>query len=102
MSRRPHAQVAVITPTALNPARLPFLEELYESLRAQEEILWRWILAPNGATAQPDLVPRAITKDPRVKVVARPDPGPAPARNTSLNFVEEPRCVFVDDDVVAA
>ncbi|MFG2211005.1 glycosyltransferase [Streptomyces sp. NPDC048638] len=98
MSRRLHAQVAVITPTALHPARLPFLEELYESLRAQEEVNWSWILAPNGAKADPDLIPRAITKDPRVKVVARPDPGPAPARNTALNFVEEPRCVFADDD----
>ncbi|KOU50057.1 glycosyltransferase family 2 protein [Streptomyces sp. WM6378] len=90
--------VAVITPTGLNPTRLPFLEELYESLRAQEEVTWQWIVAPNGPQANLDLIPRAITRDPRVKVIARPGPGPAPARNTALNYVDAPRCAFADDD----
>ncbi|WP_435059265.1 glycosyltransferase family 2 protein [Streptomyces sp. bgisy060] len=91
-------QTAVITPTGLHPTRLPFIEELYESLCAQEGVTWEWIVAPNGRRAEPDLIPRAITKDPRVKVIARPEPGPAPARNTGLNYVEAPRCTFADDD----
>ncbi|MGW2858257.1 glycosyltransferase family 2 protein [Streptomyces sp. NPDC001205] len=90
--------VAVITPTGLRPNRLPFLEELYESLLAQEEVTWEWIVAPNGPQADPSLIPAAITRDPRVKVVTRPGPGPAPARNTALNYVQAPRVAFADDD----
>ncbi|MEV5048674.1 glycosyltransferase family A protein [Streptomyces griseoincarnatus] len=90
--------VAVITPTGLAPSRLPFLEELYDSLRAQEDVSLEWIIAPNGPKADPDLIPRGITKDPRVIVVARPGPGPAPARNTALNYVSAPRVAFIDDD----
>ncbi|WP_234336287.1 glycosyltransferase family 2 protein [Streptomyces sp. NRRL S-920] len=91
-------QTAVITPTDLHPTRLSFIEELYESLCAQEGVTWEWIVAPNGPRAEPDRIPRAITRDPRVKVIARPEPGPAPARNTALNYVEAPRCTFADDD----
>ncbi|MCD9193398.1 glycosyltransferase family 2 protein [Streptomyces albireticuli] len=90
--------VAVITPTGLRPNRLPFLEELYESLLAQEGVTWEWIVAPNGPEADPDLIPSVITKDPRVSVVSRPGPGPAPARNTALNYVRAPRVAFADDD----
>lgn len=90
--------VAVITPTGLDPSRLPFLKELYESLRAQEGVSLEWIIAPNGPKADPDLIPRGITQDRRVTVVARPGPGPAPARNTALNYVSAPRVAFVDDD----
>lgn len=98
MPRPEQPAVAVITPTGLHPTRLPFIEELYESLRAQEDVTWEWIVAPNGPQAEPDLVPRAIMRDPRVKVIARPEPGPAPAHNTALNYVEAPRCAFADDD----
>ncbi|MEU1824077.1 glycosyltransferase family A protein [Streptomyces abikoensis] len=98
MPRPNQPAVAVITPTGLHPTRLPFLEELYESLCAQEGATWEWIVAPNGPQAEPDLIPRAIRKDPRVKVIARPGPGPAPARNTALNYVDAPRCAFADDD----
>ncbi|UQA91135.1 glycosyltransferase family 2 protein [Streptomyces halobius] len=98
MSQHNQPTVAVITPTGLHPARLPFLEELYESIRAQEEGSWEWIIAPNGPRVDPDVVPSAITRDPRVSVITRPGPGPAPARNTALNHVRAPRVAFVDDD----
>jgi glycosyltransferase involved in cell wall biosynthesis len=84
-------------PDTVGPGR-PFLEELYESLLAQEDVTWEWIVAPNGPDADPDHIPSAIAKDARVRVVARPDPGPAPARNTALNFVRAPRVAFADDD----
>lgn len=90
--------VAVITPTALRSNRLPFLDELYDSLLAQEDVTWEWIVAPNGPEATPDLIPSAITKDPRVRVVTRPCGGPGPARNTALNYVRAPRVAFADDD----
>ncbi|MFI0742538.1 glycosyltransferase family 2 protein [Streptomyces sp. NPDC021100] len=102
MPRLDQPAVAVITPTGLRTNRLPFLEELYDSLLAQEDVTWEWILAPNGPEADPDLIPSAITKDPRVCVVSRPGPGPAPARNTALNYVQAPRVAFADDDEVAA
>ena len=90
--------VAVITPTGLRPNRLPFLEELYESLCAQEDVTWEWIVAPNGPDADPDLIPPSIISDTRVMVVTRPGPGPAPARNTALNYVRAARVAFADDD----
>ncbi|MFJ1742655.1 glycosyltransferase family 2 protein [Streptomyces microflavus] len=89
---------AVITPTALHPSRRPYLDEAYESLRTQEDVSWEWILVLNGPLADPALVPRTITKDRRVHVVARPDPGPGPARNTGLNYVTADRVTFLDDD----
>ncbi|MBZ3908497.1 MULTISPECIES: glycosyltransferase family 2 protein [Streptomyces] len=98
MSHNDQPAVAVITPTGLSPSRLPFLVELYDSLCAQEDVTWEWIVAPNGPDADPGLIPRAITRDPRVRLCARPDPGPAPARNTALNYVRAPRCAFADDD----
>ncbi|MEU1021035.1 glycosyltransferase family A protein [Streptomyces sp. NPDC005904] len=90
--------VAVITPTDLLANRLSYLEELYESLLGQEGVAWEWVVAPNGPQADPDLVPAAITRDPRVKVVARSGSGPAPARNTALNYVWADRVAFADDD----
>lgn len=90
--------VAVITPTGLRPNRLPYLEELYESLLDQEGVSWEWIVAPNGPQADPDLISSMITRDTRVRVVARPGPGPAPARNTALNYVRADRVAFADDD----
>lgn len=98
VSRHDQPAVAVITPTGLRPDRLPFLEELYDSICAQEGTSWEWIIAPNGPQADPDLIPSSITRDPRVRVAARPDPGPAPARNTALAHVSAPRVTFADDD----
>ncbi|MFF0110002.1 hypothetical protein [Streptomyces hirsutus] len=89
--------VAVITPTGLRPNRLLFLRDLYESLLAQEDMTWAWIVALNGPQADADRIPAAITRDARLKVVTRPGPDPAPARNTVLNYVEAPCVAFADD-----
>ncbi|WP_308379124.1 glycosyltransferase [Streptomyces sp. ISL-43] len=90
-------QVAVITPTGMRSNRRRYLGELYDSLTAQD-IAWEWIVAPNGRHADPDRLPAAIAADPRVTICARPDPGAAPARNTSLNYVTAPYVCYADDD----
>ncbi|WP_431045294.1 glycosyltransferase [Streptomyces sp. P1-3] len=64
----------------------------------QEGATWEWITAPNGPQADPGLIAPAIAKDARVTVVTRPGPGPAPARNTALNYVRAPHVAFADDD----
>jgi glycosyltransferase involved in cell wall biosynthesis len=99
MPQQPH--VAVITPTGLRPKRRRYLVDLYESLLNQD-VAWEWIIAPNGRQADLRTIPASIAADPRVKVCARPDPGAAPARNTSLNYVTAPYVCYADDDVVAA
>ncbi len=63
--------VTVITPTGLHPTRLPFFEELYDSHRAQEDVTREWITVPYRPQADPALIPPRITKDRRVRVVAR-------------------------------
>ncbi|MEU6964279.1 glycosyltransferase family 2 protein [Streptomyces chrestomyceticus] len=98
MSNTDLPAVAVITATGLHPSRLPFIEELYESIRAQELKNWEWIISVNGPRADPGLVPSAITRDARVSVVTRAEPGPAHARNSALNLVRAPRVAFADDD----
>ncbi|MER0477339.1 glycosyltransferase [Streptomyces sp. Edi2] len=99
MSQRPHAQVAVITPTRLDPLRRTYFLELYRSLEAQR-VTFEWIIAPNGPDADPATIPDVIAKDPRVTVCARPRPGAAPARNIAMNAVTAPFTCFVDDDDV--
>lgn len=98
MSHTAGPAVAVITPTGLSSRRLGYLEELYESLHMQQGVAWEWIIAPNGPHADPERIPELITKDRRVRFCARPDPGPAPARNTALNYVSARFVAFADDD----
>ncbi|MFF9786297.1 glycosyltransferase family 2 protein [Streptomyces nigrescens] len=97
MSRRTDAQVAVITPTQLDPQRRPYLLDLYRSLDAQS-VPWEWVLAPNGPDADPEALPPIIAEDPRVRIRPRAKPGAAPARNLALNDVSAPFTCFVDDD----
>ncbi|MFF8786768.1 glycosyltransferase [Streptomyces sp. NPDC015125] len=92
-------RIAVITPTGLRPERLSYLIDLYDSLLAQD-IHWEWIIAPNGRQADPHTIPAVIAADPRVRICARPAPGAAAARNTSLNLVRAPYVCYVDDDDV--
>ncbi|MFF1716518.1 glycosyltransferase family 2 protein [Streptomyces sp. NPDC058268] len=98
MPRNERPAVAVITPTELRPERLGYLEELHGSLIAQEAVSWEWIISPNGKTADPDRIPQAIARDPRVKVCARKRGGAAPARNTALNYVTADYVTDADDD----
>ncbi|MFI1765303.1 glycosyltransferase [Streptomyces sp. NPDC020800] len=90
-------KVAVITPTGLASNRRRYLTDLYNSL-CEQDITWEWIIAPNGRRADPDRIPAAIAADPRVIICARPDPGAASARNTSLNYVTAPFVCYADDD----
>ncbi|MFF4933206.1 glycosyltransferase family 2 protein [Streptomyces griseofuscus] len=94
---RPTAQIAVITPTTLDPARLGYLTELHDSLERQT-VPFEWILAPNGPDAELRRLPPQIAADPRVTICARPRPGAAYARNTALNYVTAPYTCYVDDD----
>lgn len=98
MSRRPDAQIAVITPTTLVPERLDYLAELYQSLNAQDDANWQWILSPNGPDADLTRLPEQIAGDPRVTVCARPRIGAAYARNIALNYVTADFTCYVDDD----
>ncbi|MFB8401190.1 glycosyltransferase [Streptomyces sp. NPDC055912] len=97
MPRHPDAQVAVITPTQLDPRRRHYLTDLYRSLTLQS-IPFEWVIAPNGPDADPAVIPSLIANDPRVRIRPRPKPGAAPARNLALNDVTAPYTCFVDDD----
>ncbi|TLQ39397.1 glycosyltransferase family 2 protein [Streptomyces marianii] len=94
---RPAApQVAVITPTCLDPERRAYLLDLHQSLDAQT-VPFEWLIAPNGP-ADPDTIPDPIKQDPRVTICPRPKPGAAPARNIAMNQISAPFTCFVDDD----
>lgn len=99
MSPHSRAQVAVITPTRLDPQRRAYFLDLYRSLQEQN-VCFEWIIAPNGPDAVPDAVPEVIIQDPRVTLCSRPKPGAAPARNIAMNTVTAPFTCFVDDDDV--
>ncbi|WP_240364067.1 glycosyltransferase family 2 protein [Streptomyces sp. S1D4-20] len=90
-------QISVITPTRLLPNRLPYLEQLHESLTAQT-VEWELVLALDGA--EPDLVPNPLTRDRRVKVLRLPKVGAAGARNLALNLAEGDWIQYADDDDV--
>src|SRR5690242_20854965 len=92
----PTPQTAVVTPTRLLPQRLPYLQALHNSLKAQRDITWQWILSLDGAS--PDNIPVGITRDPRVKILPLPKCGAAMARNLAMNIVDAPTLVFSDDD----
>lgn len=96
---RPAARVAIITATRLLDNRLPYLEQLHQSLDNQTVPL-EWILALDGA--DPARLPEALAADPRVRVLPLPRPvGAATARNLALNLVTEADYVkYCDDDDV--
>ncbi|NHI06077.1 hypothetical protein STPH2_1440 [Streptomyces sp. KO7888] len=85
-------------PDRPGPESPTHLEELYESLRTQEGVSLEWIIAPTGRrltrTSYPG-VSRRTVGSPRLPAQG---PGPAPARNTTLNYVSAPRVAFVNDD----
>lgn len=88
-------QITVITPTRLLPNRLPYLELFHASLHAQT-VEWELVLALDGA--DPDLVPRPLLRDPRVKILELPKVGAAGARNLALNLAEGDWIQYADDD----
>jgi O-antigen biosynthesis protein len=57
---------SIITPEH-TPKNLPFLLELYESIKAQTYSNWEWVLYLNGSMTVQD-VPNEIANDPRVVV----------------------------------
>lgn len=57
---------SIITPEH-TPKNLPYLLELYESIKAQTYSNWEWILYLNGEVTVQD-IPSVITSDPRVVV----------------------------------
>ncbi|MGD3109328.1 glycosyltransferase family 2 protein [Streptomyces sp. YGL11-2] len=94
----PDAKVAVVTPTRLRPDRIPYLLELYASLRDQE-VSWQWVLALDGVSEEG--VPEVLRTDARVKVVALPRPvGAGAARNFAVNEVTADWLTTSDDDDV--
>ena len=57
---------SIITPTH-SPKNIPFLLELYDSLKEQTYSNWEWVLLLNGDFLN-FLVPPKILNDPQVKV----------------------------------
>lgn len=89
-------ETAVITPTRLLPERIPYLLQLYASLRRQEAA-WQWLLALDGAT--PAALPAELRRDSRVVPVVLPRAvGAGAARNFALNEVTATWCTTADDD----
>lgn len=62
---------SLITPEH-DPNNIPFLLELYESIKSQTYDNWEWILYVNNKFT-PSHVPQDISCDPRVKVIQSPD-----------------------------
>lgn len=58
---------SLITPEH-SPENIPFLMELYDSIKNQTYENWEWILCVNGKFT-PSHVPQNISKDPRVRVI---------------------------------
>lgn len=54
--------------TGVHAPTLPFLQEAYDSLKAQTYTDWKWVLVPNGGATIPD----EIATDNRVKVYPYP------------------------------
>lgn len=62
---------SIITPEH-DPGNIPFLLELYDSLKTQTYTNWEWVLYVNNKFT-PSHVPESITSDYRVRVLQSPD-----------------------------
>lgn len=92
-----HARsVSVITPTLLDPERLPLLEALHDDLAAST-VDWEWLVAVDGQPQRP--VPWTLSEDPRVRVLSiGRHVGAAAARNLALGVASGAYVTTVDDD----
>lgn len=92
-----HARaVSVITPTLLDPERVPLMEALHDDLAASD-VDWEWLVAVDGPAER--VVPGSLTDDPRVRVlpIGR-HVGAAAARNLALGVASGAYVTTVDDD----
>lgn len=89
-------QVSIITPTQLEPGRLPWLVDLHTSLTSNQAT-WEWIIVVDGV--DPDPLPAQLVADARVSVVALPRRvGAACARNVGLSQAQAEWITSCDDD----
>ncbi len=94
MKRRP--QVSVVIPAYQSESRIgETLERLAQQTFADFEV----IVVDDGSTdATSEIVRRFAAKDPRVRLVARPNGGIAAARNRGIEASEGELIAFLDDD----
>lgn len=88
--------VSVLTPTLLQPHRVPLLHDVYADL-CSSAVAWEWVIVVDGTHARP--VPASIASDSRVRVVRTGSAvGAAAARNLGLGFAAGRYITAVDDD----
>ena len=93
---RPHA-VSVLTPVRRPVVR--FLHELHESLDAQPDVTWEWIIQVDGGQSLVRRLSHAIRSDPRVSVEANGRWfGQAVTRNLALARAKHALLQTVDAD----
>jgi GT2 family glycosyltransferase len=96
LERKGGPSVSVITP-AYNAA--PYLSETIRSVLAQSFSDFELLIVDDGSTDDTQAVARAFAdQDPRVRLIATPNRGPAAARNTALQASRGRLLALLDSD----
>ena len=90
------ATVTVVVPVYNMPQYLP---RCFESIRAQSFSDWEAILVDDGSTdSSPRICDEWAAKDPRFRVIHKPNGGVCSARNAGIDAANSPYVVLMDQD----